>query len=260
MKNNPIGVFDSGIGGLTVLEKMHEVMPNEKYIYLADHANCPYGVKTEDEIRNIVIKNAKFLESLGVKSIVVACNTASLFIEDIQKNVKIPVISVIEPACKKACDVSKNGKIGVIATQMTIKNKKYQTYIEKENKISFGVPCSEFVDHIENNFENIVEGETLVKEKLASLKDSGIDTLIHGCTHFSLLEDKMRKVLGDINYIDCGTPTSIYLKYLLEKEEILTTNLKGSIEIYTTGKISDLEKNINLFNIPYEIIKEIKIK
>ena len=258
MKNSPIGVFDSGIGGLTVLEKMYELMPNEEYIYLADHANCPYGVKKEEEIRKIVVNNVKYLESLGVKCIVVACNTASLFIDDMQKNVKIPVISVIEPTCKKACNESKNGKIAVIATQMTIKNKKYQLYIENENKLSFGVACSEFVDFIENDFEDFIKGQTLVNEKISCLKETGIDTLIHGCTHFSLLEDKIRKVLGDINYVDCGTPTSIYLKELLEEKGLLTDKKEGKIKIYTTGKLKDLNKNINLFNISYEKLEEIK--
>lgn len=259
MKNNPIGIFDSGIGGLTVLEKIYELLPNEKYIYLADYENCPYGTKKEEEIKRIVTKNAKFLEIMGAKCIVIACNTASLFASDIRKSVKIPVISVIEPACKKACEVSKNGRIGVIATQMTIKKESYQKRILCDSKVPFGVPCSEFVDYIENDFDNHELGKKIVKEKLNDLSKENIDTLIYGCTHFSLLEDKIKEILGDINYIDCGSPTSILLKELLEKEDLLSENKNGSIEIYTTGEKKELEKKINLFKISYEKIEEVKI-
>lgn len=260
MNNNPIGIFDSGIGGLTVLEKIYELLPNEDYIYLADHLNCPYGTKSEDEIRKIVINNAKYLEGKGAKCIVIACNTASLFISDIRDNVKIPVIGVIENACKKACETTKNKKIGVIGTNMTIEKAKYQSLINDNNMMAFGVPCSEFVDYIENNLNNFELGRKIVKEKLDSLKNKDIDTLIYGCTHFSIIENFIKEVLGNLNYIDCGTTTAIYLKKYLLKEKMYSDKKCGSIKIFTTGKLENVLKHIKLFKISYNSIEEIIIK
>lgn len=252
MNNKPIGVFDSGIGGLTVLEKLYDLLPHEDYIYLCDNLNCPYGVKEEKEVEKIVINNAKQLELSGCKLIVIACNTASLFVKTIENNVNIPVISVIEPTCKYACSTSENAKIGVIATNMTIKKGKYQSLIEEEKKMSFGVACSEFVDYIENDFDNIEAGKALVNEKLECLKDKGIDTLIHGCTHFGLLEELIIEVLGRINYVDCGKPTSILVKDVLKEKELLNDQmLQGVIQVYTTGKNDGLIQKTKWFKYPY---------
>lgn len=255
MNNKPIGVFDSGIGGLTVLEKLYDLLPHEDYVYLCDNANCPYGVKEDHEVEKIVVNNAKMLENAGCKMIVIACNTASLFIETIKNNVKIPVISVIEPTCKYACSVSENAKIGVIATNMTIKKGKYQTLIKEENKEDFPVACSEFVDYIENDYDDYHKGMNLVLDKLTSLKDTNIDTLIYGCTHFSLLEEKIKKVLGNIKYIDCGKPTSLVVKDLLEQVDLLNDQmLQGVIKVYCSGSTNDVTKKTTWFMYPYMLM------
>lgn len=255
VNNKPIGVFDSGIGGLTVLEKLYDLLPHEDYVYLCDNANCPYGVKTKEEVEKIVINNAKQLELVGCKMIVIACNTASLFVESIKNSVKIPVISVIEPTCNYACNTSQNAKIGVIATNMTIQNKRYQELILEQNKICFSVSCSEFVDYIENNYNDEEEGDLLVKAKLECLESTNIDTLIYGCTHFSLLEYKIKKVLGDINYIDCGTPVSMVVKEMLQKEKLLNDQmLQGVIKVYTSGDPDGLVNKTTWFKYPYMLM------
>lgn len=252
MNKLPIGVFDSGIGGLTVLEKLYDLLPHEDYLYLCDNANCPYGVKPKKEVKSIVVNNAKMLEKAGCKMIVIACNTASLFVQDVRNSVKIPVISVIEPTCKYACNASENAKIGVIATNLTIQSKSYQNLILEKSKECFPVACSEFVDYIENNLDDFDKGVSLVNDKLASLKDTNIDTLIYGCTHFSLLEDKIKPLLGELKYIDCGTPTSLLVKATLEEEKLLNDQmLQGVIKVYTTKENSDLISKTKWFKYPY---------
>lgn len=258
MNNNPIGVFDSGIGGLTVLEKLHELMPNENYIYIADQKNIPYGTKTEQEVEEIVKSNVQTLVNMGCKAIVIACNTASLFVQKVQKITNIPVISVISDTCKYACETSKNGKIGVIATQMTIKNGKYQSLIKDQKLESFSVACSEFVDYLEHDFDDYDNGMNLVSKKLSCLKETGIDTLIFGCTHFGLLEDKIKKVLGELNYIDCGTPVSKHLKELLVNNNLQTTNNeKGTIDVYTTGDVDVAKQSMKWFKYNQGEIKQL---
>lgn len=256
--DKPIGVFDSGIGGVTVLEKVHELLPNENYIYLADFKNNPYGIKSQKEIEKIVINNAILLEKMGAKLIIIACNTASLYVESIRKSVKIPVIEVIEKTCENACRTSENAKIGVIATQMTIENGRYETYINEKNKESFGIKCSEFVDYIENKFSDAEFGRTLVQEKIRPLKDKNIDTLIYGCTHFSLLEDKIKEVLGDINYIDCGSSIAPFVKEVLIKNNLINDEkTEGIIKAYVTKDLLGFRQKLNLFNLKIETIEEI---
>ena len=259
-KNKPIGVFDSGIGGLTVLEKLMEKFPNEDFIYVADQGHCPYGTKTEEEIIECVLNVGKYLIAKDVKAIVIACNTASLFIKHLQDITDIPVISVIEPTCQAAVDKTKNGKIAVLATIATIKKGKYQELISLENKIAYGVACSEFVDFVENHELDDPLGQIIVNEKLDCLKGENVDTLIHGCTHFSLLEDKMRKVLGNINYVACGEPTSEQLYKILEEKELLNENNEGRyVRIFTTGSVENALMNMKWFKSPHEDIKKIEV-
>lgn len=257
--NKPIGVFDSGIGGLTVLEAVYKLLPTENYIYLADFKNNPYGVKSVEEVETIVVNNALLLEKMGAKLIIIACNTASLYAESIKKAVRIPVIEVIEKTCENACNASKNAKIGVIATQMTIEKGKYQSLINKENKHAYGVKCSEFVDYIEHKFDDYDLGMKLVKEKINSLKEEKIDTLIYGCTHFSLLEDKIKTVLGDINYVDCGNSIAPFVKEELVKNGLINHQSEaGKIIAYTTKDAQGFREKLSLFNLKIESVEEIK--
>lgn len=248
----PIGVFDSGVGGLTVLESLMKQFPNEDFIYVADQGHCPYGTKTEDEIRTCVLNVAKYLERQNVKAIVIACNTASLFVEDARKAVNVPVISVIEPTCMRAIETTKTKKIAVLATNATIKKGKYQALLTDAGVEGIGVPCSEFVDFVENKDLNDPIGQKIVNEKLAGLVGSGIDTLIHGCTHFSIIEDKMRNVLGDINYIACGDPTANLLFNILEKSENLNeTKHERVVSIGTTGDVEHAKQTMTWFKMPH---------
>lgn len=255
MDNRPIGIFDSGLGGLTVLEKIYKYAPFENYIFLADQKNCPYGTKEESAVRDIVIKNCLYLEKLGCKEIIIACNTASLFIEDAKKVCKIPVISVIEPTAINACSSSKNGNIGVIATDLTIKKERYQKIIKGQNKSVFPVPCSEFVDYIENDIKNIERGRSLVKEKLTYLKEQNVDTLVYGCTHFSLMETLYKELFANINYIDCGDSIK---EIAFEKIERTTNKEYGKIDIITSSNAKEFSDKMGWFKININSIKEKK--
>lgn len=251
----PIGVFDSGVGGLTVLEKLVKMYPGENFIYVADQGYCPYGTKTKEEIEQRVLTVGKYLLSRGVKAIVIACNTASLFKQSLQNITDIPVISVIEPTARLACQLTKTKKVAVLATNATIKNGKYQRIFEENGMEVFPVPASQFVDIIESNEMNTEATLKTVTEKLAPLQNKGIDTVIHGCTHFGLLEFQMKKVLPDVTYVECGYPTSIILENVLQlsKDNVA----KGSVEIYTTGKRNDFEAKIKWFTIPHQPIQEL---
>ena len=256
----PIGVFDSGIGGLTVLEELMKKFPNDDFIYVADQGHCPYGTKTEEEIIECVLNVGKYLIAKDVKAIVIACNTASLFIKHLQEITEIPVISVIEPTCQFAVETTKNGNIAVLATIATINKGKYQELINKANKTPFGVACSEFVDFVENHELDDPLGQEIVNKKLECLIDKNVDTLIHGCTHFSLLEDKMTKVLGNINYVACGGPTSERLYEILKEKNLLREEMNDRyVKIGTTGSVENALMNMKWFKSPHEEIKKIEL-
>ena len=259
MNNKPIGVFDSGVGGLTVLEELIKILPNENFIYVADQKNCPYGTKQDDELLNILINNVKYFINIDVKAIVIACNTASLYINELQKLTNIPIISVIEPTCLKAIETTNNKKVAVVATNMTIRKGRYQELLNNNNIDVYPVPASEFVDYIETKNLSEEEFERLVFNKLSHLKNN-VDTLIHGCTHFSIIENTMKNVLGNINYIACGNPTSQYLKKILEEKDLLNYNKSiKQVLIYTTNNKEFTQNQIKALNLPFEKVEELKL-
>lgn len=256
----PIGVFDSGVGGLTVLEELKKMMPNEDYIYVADQGNCPYGTKSDEEIKKCVINVVKFLCEQNVKAIVIACNTASNFINDIKKEITIPIFSVIEVTADCAIKTTKNKRVGVIATNTTIKKGKYKEILEKNKITSFNIPCSNFVEIVEENRIDSPSTQQIIDEKLIELKNEDIDTLIYGCTHFSLLEKPIKKVLGNINYISSGLPMGIELsRYLTENNMLTIKNKNGVIKIYTTGDKGQAIKTMQWFKTEHNPVEKINI-
>ena len=169
----PIGVFDSGVGGLTVLEKLVEMYPSENFIYVADQGYCPYGTKTKEEIEQRVLTIGKYLLNRGVKAIVIACNTASLFKQSLQNITDTPVISVIEPTALRAIELTKSKKVAVLATNATIQNGKYQKILEENGVEVYPVPASSFVEIIESNEMDSNYALKTVTEKLLPLKSAG---------------------------------------------------------------------------------------
>jgi glutamate racemase len=221
-KNRPIGVFDSGIGGLTVLKEIIKELPHENTIYLGDTARVPYGIRSPETVTRYSLENARFLFSKDIKILVVACNTASsISINAIEKCTSVPVIGVIEPGAKAAVRATKKKKIGVIGTEATIKSSSYTKAIEAIDKDIeiFGLSCPLFVPLAE---EGWLEGDiaTLIAERyLNKLKDKDIDTLVLGCTHYPLLKKVIAGVMGEgITLIDSAVETSREIRTILESK------------------------------------------
>ena len=260
-RDKPIGVFDSGIGGLTVLKELISKLPNEKFIYIADKKYCPYGTMTAEEIKERVQKITSYLVNCGTKAIVIACNTASVRVSSAREITSSPVIGVIEPTCERAIQSTKNKRVAVLATLSTIDSGIYQKLLKARGITPVALACSEFVDFLENNGINDASGDKMVADKLRAIKDSGIDTLIHGCTHFSLLEGRMRSVLGDkITYISCGAPVADLLEKILYEKRLLSyQNGGGSVIIYTTGDSERAEKSMKWFAVPHPPVRHVDI-
>ncbi len=225
ISEKPIGIFDSGIGGLTVLGQIMRLLPNENLIYLGDEARVPYGSKSPSTVIKYSIENTNFLIKKGIKLLVVACNTASaLSLSVLREKFDIPIIGVIEPGVRKALEVSKNLKIGVIGTEATTKSDAYVREIIK-NKLSamvFQKACPLFVPLVE---EGWVEEEVTYKIAeiyLSELREKEIDTLILGCTHYPLLKEVIQKTIGSNVYlVDSAVETAGEVRRILERERMM---------------------------------------
>lgn len=220
IQNRPIGIFDSGIGGLTVLKELIHVLPDENTIYLGDTARVPYGIRSPETVVRYSFENTKFLSSKDIKILVIACNTASsVSLDAIKSRVSIPVIGVIEPGAKAAVRATKSGKIGVIGTEATIRSGAYAKRIKAIDRSLevFGLACPLFVPLVE---EGWTEGQitAMIAEKyLSDLKNSGIDTIVLGCTHYPLLKKVIAEVMGsEICLIDSAIEISQEIKVILE--------------------------------------------
>ena len=206
----PIGVFDSGVGGLTVVREIMRNLPDERIVYFGDTARVPYGSKSKNTVIRYSRQIVHFLETQQVKAIVIACNTASaLALDTIEKEIDLPIIGVVKPGAQMAVETTQNKRVGVIATESTIQSGLYQQLItEADPAITvYGKPCPLFVPLVENGrvHRGDVVIETIVKEYLTPLKDAGVDTLILGCTHYPLLEEVIGDFMGpDVTLIDSG--------------------------------------------------------
>lgn len=235
----PIGVFDSGIGGLTVLKEIINELPYENTIYLGDTARVPYGIRSPETIIRYSFENTKFLFSKDVKLLVIACNTASsISLDAIQKNTFIPVIGVIEPGAKTAVKTTKNKKIGVIGTEATIRSQAYMKAIKNlDNTIEvFSLACPLFVPLVEEGWTDGKIAFLVAKKYLDNIKDKGIDTLVLGCTHYPLLKNVIMDVMGkDIALIDSAIETSHEVHNKLKRLKLKKETQNATIrEFYVT--------------------------
>lgn len=225
-KDAPIGVFDSGIGGLTVAREIMRQIPNEKIIYFGDTARMPYGSKSKETVTGFSKQIVRFLETFQVKTIVVACNTASAYaLDELEKELDIPIIGVIKPGAKTAAEVTRNGRIGVIATEATIGSQMYNKYIQELNKnvTIYGKACPLFVPLVEEGLWEDPVTDEIASRYLTELIDIGIDTLILGCTHYPLIRKTVGKIMGDgVTLVNPAYETAVELKALLEQHELLS--------------------------------------
>jgi len=220
--DDAIGVFDSGIGGLTVVKKIAEKMPNENIIYFGDTARVPYGTKSNSTVIEYSLQDAGFLVQKNVKLIVVACNTASsVALPALREKFDVPVIGMIFPGAALASKQSGTGKIGVIGTNATVNNKAYSNELLKIDSL-FDIiekACPLFVPLAEEGWVDHRATKLIAKEYLQELKDYRIDTLILGCTHYPLLTNVIKKAVGDgVKMIDSGTAAAITVEYYLINE------------------------------------------
>ncbi|MBQ6807286.1 MAG: glutamate racemase [Lachnospiraceae bacterium] len=220
--NAPIGVFDSGVGGLTVVREIMRQLPNERIVYFGDTARVPYGSKSRETVTRFSRQIVRFLQTQNVKAIVIACNTASAFaLDELEKEVDIPIIGVVKPGARTALEATHNGKIGVIATEATIGSGIYKRYIEEnnENVNVIGKACPLFVPLAEEGLWEDPVTDEIARRYLAELIDIDIDTLILGCTHYPLLRSTVAKIMGDkVTLVNPAYETARELKELLEKE------------------------------------------
>ncbi|WP_077621322.1 glutamate racemase [Sediminibacillus massiliensis] len=245
--DQPIGVIDSGVGGLTVASELMRQLPNEQLIYLGDTLRCPYGPRSEQEVITYTWQMVRFLMEKNIKMLVVACNTATAFaLENLQNELPIPVIGVIEPGARAAIKTTQNLHIGVIGTEGTIKSEAYPKALKDINsKIHVNAhPCPRFVPMVE---QGILSGEAameVVSETLVPMKKQNhIDTLILGCTHYPLIRETIQEVMGDrVTIISSGEETAREVSTILGyHQKLYTGNRKPAHEFYTTGKLEVFE-------------------
>ena len=230
----PIGIFDSGIGGLTVLKEIQREVPVENIVYFGDTARVPYGTKSKETITKFSIDNINFLQDFDVKIAVVACNTASsLSLDALKDRFSLPIIGVIEPGAKEAIAKTKNGKIGVIGTKATIGSGAYESHLKRLDpsvKV-YSQACPLFVPFVE---EGWLEGEVVsqvARTYLDSLKSFGIDTLILGCTHYPLLNKVIQNAIGEsVRLVNSAQATAKEARELLDKLNLAAGKSQGPQE------------------------------
>ncbi len=261
----PLGIFDSGLGGVSILLEIRKILPGENIIYIADSANCPYGSKPLDEIRERTLEISECLTAQGAKALVVACNTACSAGLDLirQKNPDIPVIGV-EPAVKPAHDLTRSGKIGVLGTTLTLSGERFSLLVEK---FGSGVeiitqPAPGLPDAVEHGMKDAPETEELLNRYIQPLLARGIDTLVLGCTHYPFLTETIRKICGpEVTILDTGRAVARQTERVLRYKGLnSTSHEKGSVVFKTTGTKALTEKVLATIwpETPVEV-EEIKI-
>ncbi len=224
LKEAPIGVFDSGVGGLTVAREMMRQIPQERIVYFGDTARVPYGSKSTDTLIRYTRQIIRFLKTRGVKAIVVACNTASaVALEAVKDELDIPIIGVVRPGAKIAVEATKNKKIGIIGTETTVKSGMYVKLIQElEPKAEvIGKACPLFVPLVEEGWTKDSVTEEVARRYLVDLQRSGIDTLILGCTHYPLLRHMIGDIMGEqVTLVNPAYETAVELRTLLAAEGI----------------------------------------
>lgn len=231
--NSPIGVFDSGIGGLTVARELFELLPNESVTYFGDTARVPYGPKSPETVLNYSREAAAFLMSRGVKMVVVACNTATAHAaEELSSELPVPVIGVVEPGARTAAAASRTGRIGVIGTAGTIGSGAYDLAVRRlvPDARVYAQPCPLFVPLVEEGWADREATRLVAREYLEPLHEVDIDVLILGCTHYPLLAPTISEVVGpSVTLVDSAHETALQVRAMLTESGMLRTDTAAPV-------------------------------
>lgn len=253
-RNRPIGIFDSGVGGLTVYRELKRRLPEERFLYLGDTARVPYGTKSAETIVKYSLQNGQFLSSLGVKLLVVACNTASSYaMEAMVETFNVPVVGVIPSGVRKALELSRSRRIGVIATESTVASESYQDMIRQLEPASeiWAKACPLFVPLVEDGWLDHPVTAEVSRIYLEELKGRAIDTLILGCTHYPMLKKVISSVVGPgVSLVDsaealAGEIRQILIALGLERKPDPAQPAED--EFYVTDSVARFRKVAEIF-------------
>lgn len=243
MDNRPIGVFDSGLGGLCALKELKRLLPNEHFIYFGDTGRTPYGTRSEEKITEYATDDVKFLTEHGVKAILAACGTVSaIALEKIKDSVEVPIFGIIDSASKEAVRLTKNGKVGIMGTGATVKSGIFEKKLS-----SFGItdickaPCPLLVPIVENNLINTEIAYHAIRHYMDALVMQNVDTVILGCTHFPLLAERIRKIYPGLMLVDSGAASARDLVEFLKENGMLCEEKQGRTDYY----VSDMPNNFD---------------
>lgn len=241
MLNRPIGVIDSGVGGLTVAKEMMRQLPKETIYYIGDTARCPYGPRLPGEVRQFTWEMTRFLERYDMKMLVIACNTATaVVLDEIKRQLPIPVVGVIQPGSRAAIKQTKNRRIAVLGTAGTVKSKAYEKAIAAIDPGAevYALACPGFVPLVESGKYRSERAKQVVAHTLEPLKETPSDTVILGCTHYPLLEPIIADFMGEeVSVISSGDETAREVSAILEFNEMLSDSEQADHRFFTTGSV-----------------------
>jgi glutamate racemase len=261
----PIGIFDSGVGGLTVFRAIEQRLPNESLIYLGDTARIPYGVRSAATIERYALECANFVRSRGVKAIVIACNTASALAANyLRSQFELPITGVIRPGSRRAVEATRNGHIGVIATEATVGSGAYERAMLAINdglKI-ISCACPLFVPLAEEGWLNHPVTRQVAEEYLAGLRSSRVDTLVLGCTHYPILRPVIEDTMGDhIRFIDSGEAVADQIANMLEERDLIRKDEQPRFEEFFVTDSADRFRRVaeRFLGRPLESVETVKL-
>lgn len=235
---SPIGLFDSGVGGISVMREVRRLLPAEDLVYYADSAHCPYGHKPQEEIQKRMFAICDFLMAQGVKTIVVACNTASIAgLDVVRKRYGVPMVGM-EPAVKPATQASRNGRIGVLATGVTLAGERFTSLVDRfaDGVQVYTQPCPGLVELVESGRTEGPDVEETLGRFLTPLTQQSVDTIVLGCTHYPFLRDTIQRMVGNgVALIDTGEAVARQVKRVLQNENLLRDDAAAGREVFYTS-------------------------
>ena len=254
MDARPIGVFDSGLGGLTAVHSLWKILPEENLIYFGDTARVPYGGRSKETIFKYARQDVRFLRSFDLKAILIACGTVTTTsLDTLQAENDLPIVGVVEPTCRRALLVTKTKKVGMIATLASVRSGAYEATLRRLDPTVEVIckPCPLFVPLVENGRfrRGDIVIETVAREYLEPLKDTGIDTLILGCTHYPLLTDIIGDIMGPgVTLVSAGEESAFELKRMLKADGLRADESRqGESEFYVSDRAEDFENIASVF-------------